>query len=231
MKKKIFILFIIVMLSTGCSVNYNIIVDKNFNITEKMDIVEKNSSFDIQYDNPKAGVEDIFQNIDKSLKYKIDDYKINRGINSINFNIKNNYSDETEYNNSIILKNLNGKVEIYKNTDSNKNTSVFQVMINYDFFDLINTNKYSNIGIDDMNVNITFPYKVVSSNADFVKENVYTWNIKKNIKSRSFYIEYNENELQKKGINIVWIIVILVLIVLVFLIIILFAKKKKKFDL
>ena len=231
MKKKLFIVLVVAFLSTGCTVNYNIVVDKNLKFTEQLNIEEKNSLFDIQYDSPKEGFKSIFDEVNKTLKYKIDDYKITKGLSNTKFSINEKYNSDSEYNNSTILKNINGKVEIYKNTNSKSNTSVFQVMINYDFFDIINTNKYSTIDIDNMNVNITFPYKVVSTNADSVSGNVYTWNLKNNLKSRSFYVEYDDSKTTGVNVRTIIIFVILLLILLAFLFIILFAKKKKKNDL
>lgn len=233
MKKKIFLLIIITFIVTGCNVNYDITVDKDLKITEQLNVEESKDSFDIQYNSPKEGVESIFSDVNRSLKSKIDNYKIKSGLNNISFNINNKYSNESDFNNSNILKNLNGKVEVYKNPNSKSNTSIFQVMINYDFFDMINTNKYSTINIDEMYVNIKFPYKVISSNADSSKDDTYTWNLKRDIQSRSFYIEYDNNKTYQNSsvVTIIIIILIILLILLAFLFIILFAKKKKKNDL
>ena len=226
--KKMTLLIIALLLSTGCSVNYNINVDKNFKITEQISVEEKNDYFEIQYDNPKDGMKSVFNNVNNSLKYKIDNYNISEGVNTVKFNVKNKYENESSYSNSNILKNLNGKVEVYNNPDLKKNTSVFQVIINYDFFDILNTNKYSSIDVDDIKVNINFPYKIISSNADSTsKDGTLTWNINNNLKSRSFYIEYDETKTKSNNLIIVFIITTIVLILSGLLFIILFAKRKK----
>ena len=228
MKKRIFFIIISLLLLSGCSINYNLKVDKDFKINEKLEMSVEKNKFEIGYDKPEDGVKDIFNNINTTLTYKLYDYKTNKKSGKINTIFNKKYLSVEDYSNSVFLKNANGKAEKYDYEKNGKTNKVFQVTINYDFFDFINTRKYSSIAMDDFKLNITFPYKVIESNADSVNGNVLTWNLKDLRKARSFYIEYDENiEVKEKNNKVLIIIACAALIVSVFLIIIIFRKRTK----
>ena len=228
MKKKILLIVVSLLLLSGCTVNYNLKVDKDFKVKEELNLSVEKDKFEIGYDKPEDGVKDIFDNINTTLTYKLYDYNTSRKSKKINTVFSKEYVSVEDYSNSEFLKNVNGKAERYDYTKNGKTNKVFQVMINYDFFDFINTKKYSSIAMDEFKLNITFPYKVIESNADSVKGNVLTWNLKELRTARSFYIEYDENiEVKEKNNKVLIIIACAILIVSVFLIIIFFRKKTK----
>ncbi len=224
MKNKIIILLSLFLL-TGCTVNYNLDIDKDFNVVETLNVLVNKDDFEINYDSYKEGVDSVFDKINGELKYKLSDYKIKKRKNNINVLFKNEYISQSEFVLSSFMKNANAKIENYKKG----NNDIFQILINYDFNDLINTRKYSNIPIDDMTLTIDFPYKVISSNADKTEKNKLTWDLKSLKESRSFYIEYDQNEIVKSNkINYLLLSIILALIVLMILIIIVILRKRRK---
>ena len=225
--KKIILLTIMAFLLCGCNANYKLEVDKDFNIKESLELSEPKSSFkDV---DSKTVLERGISNYNSILKYPINDLKISNGISEAKVKYSNKYSSVEEYSNSELLKNLNGKAELYSIENSGKYYDVFQVMINYDFFDMINTKKLTGVELNDMKLIMEFPYEVTYTNADSVDKNIYTWDLKNltSSNSRSFFVRFDKNKPYKSTFQKVLTIVAGVLLVGGVLIGIILLRKNK----
>ena len=223
--KKIILTCMLLFLVTGCSVEYNLDIDKDFNFKENMVLSTSKENFEISYDSVDNGIEEIYDNINDSLKFSLYDYDLNKHFKkNVEVVFENKYKDDSELLSSPFLTNVNGRITTY---DSEKGNKVFQVMIDYDFFELLKTKTYSSIPVETVKVNIKFPYKIISSNADNVEDNILSWDLKTLVKKRTFYVEYDENELyEQKQSYLGYIIGALALIG----VILIFVFKKKNND-
>ena len=163
--------------------------------------------------------------LNNSLKFPLYDYDLNKHFKkNVEVVFENKYKDDSELLSSPFLTNVNGRITTY---DSEKGNKVFQVMIDYDFFELLKTKTYSSIPVETVKVNIKFPYKIISFNAEKVEDNILSWDLKTLVKKRTFYVEYDENELyEQKQSYLGYIIGALALIG----VILIFVFKKKNND-
>lgn len=194
---KKYILFTLILLLTGCSVEYNLNIDENLIVEENVSIKElnteiRNSAIDVQ-----LFVDDFIYAYANSEKYG--HLFISKDIGNNNTKVDSNYkylSLEDYKDRNVVLENVFYEVNI--SSISDVHTLEFKVKENIDIL------KYSEEGIiyeqpfEDIKINVKLPFKVIESNADFVDKDVYTWNYsqydsKKDLKltfnSRQSYIE------------------------------------------
>ena len=205
MKKYLFLLCLVVFL-TGCGAEYNLVVDKDFKIKENVEITLDKSKFNIKGTNIDSILTEQITSFNSKISTPVDNYKITKGLKKISIKFNNEYDSIEAYNQSKFLKNVNGKTEVYDYENDGKKTDVFQIMINYDFFDLVNTKNLASYKLEGLKLNVKFPYEVISTNADKVEKNVLTWDLTKLIKSRSFYVEYDKDKVYKDNSTILLIV-------------------------
>ena len=168
MKKRILILLILILFTTGCSCEYNLTIDdyvfkeeikiKGENKKET-ELFEREYTFPVDKDNCSGADDSIIGVKDNIYKYKISD---NTLIFNYDFTI-NNYSKSTAvskcYRTLNVSKANSDKIIISTN---NKN------------------NCYENYpDLTNLTVNITVDREVISSDADEINGRVYTWYITK----------------------------------------------------
>lgn len=176
MNKKNILLTLLLILMTGCTVNY----DLKFNektIEEKITIIPENET---QKENTRYFENrDFYAIIDANneLPYKKEKNK------------ENNYEFKYEYNfDNFKNSRFTTCYDAYTLTDENNiitfsTSKIFKCMI-YDYNE-----------IDNLRINITTDYKVIDNNADEINGNVYTWNINKNnVSNKPIKFSYNKNK-------------------------------------
>ncbi len=210
MKKLIILLMLI--FTTGCTVDYNIIVKTDKTINEEIVISEKNSV-----------IENEGYTVDDSVKAKIDSYKPE--ISKYGFE----YKVKKETNNfSVILTSKNKTMEsftkftyfqkMFNGADINYKNKKYTFKTNgvYNqaglFYDL---SGIADEGfVDKININIQFHNVVLKSNADKVDDtkNIYTWVLDANTKEKTIEFKLSDKiredvydkslyETEKKGIS------------------------------
>ncbi len=170
MRKKIYILLVMLLFTTGCACRYDLTID---NDTYKESIIlaassddEKdnlNRKWEIPVDKNNYYLGD--ENIDETYTNYIYDYKVNSNNNLVfshNFG-RSDYLNSTAV--SICYKTLS--------VSNYQETTVISTSNNAMCFD-----SYRNLS--SLMVNITVSNKVISNNADKVNGNTYTWNINRN---------------------------------------------------
>lgn len=176
--KRIFVLLVSILLLTGCSIKYDLL------ITDKEEVKEK---FTITVDNETAIKKS--NSVDEYLDYYSNIYTANKGYGQ--FSIKTKKGKEFS---SFIVTNtysdLNKYVDSYSFISMFNDASIERVG-NYvtftttenEYLKIIKSDEYldEEFYYKDLKINIKFYNKVVSHNADFVDEanNVYTWDITK----------------------------------------------------
>lgn len=248
--KKIKLLIMMILLSTiltGCSVEYNLMVNKdtfeeeiivNDQITQtrtKEAILKHYNKWYPTYVNYNKNAESIpLPNYDK--KYEGIEYH-NKEIKEISNGYQYKYSyiyDINDYYDAYILANTYSDATIQQSPKTLVlKTSKQNFLCNYDYFDSLKVN----ITIDPKN------YEINYTNANTNNNNTYTWVInRKNCKNSQIILTLNEKEnvinndtVDKEEINIkinkysiyIWYGIILIIVLIVYFII---RKKQKKLD-
>lgn len=221
MKKKILVILLICFLFTGCTANVNINIDKNNSVTEEVLLSQNIAELE------GYGVS----------RYVDDEYEIRLGSNNLpnykvdilddNENIMRKYSNS--YNNICILF----KESVFKDyfdditcTESN------------DIYEVVASSKYLSSGeneLQSLSLNITLPDKAVSSNANEVNENTYTWKFddgkesKLELKIKKYSnktIDKQKGDKNSKDTKLSIAIIILLILVIAFICKILYDKYK-----
>lgn len=211
--KKISLLLILLLL-TGCTVNYNIEFDGN-KIKENIAGTVNNEEI-IEQDNSTG------ENVYRELLYK--DQKVFEDLNELyiknvvsNDNVINydfNYTYHNKYEKSRIIK------ECFSNPIFVETEDIYSVKL---------TGTFSCLFSDKVTVNLVTNNVVSSNNADKVKDNTYTWIIdSENDADISITILKNEHNIEEKsGISTFKIIGLVILIILSAITYLLYKKKNK----
>ena len=189
MKKFIKIIFLcLIFLITGCSVEYNLVINDDNSVNETVIATEKTKRMESQ--TRLKG--------DAAITYLYDMYKRDGEKLSTRTDSNNTYATVTKSYSSIDNYAKKFKSDVFEKVSiSKKNNNVnFSAKQSY----MLGGNFSHQLLYDEIKVNITIPYKVVKSNADKVNGNVYTWNIEKE-KYKNIEISYEEGS-KKNNINI-----------------------------
>lgn len=180
-KFKYLLLLIIILMTAGCSGNYNLKINADLSIDEKLELSIDNE------DNLYEKTLKIFEenNINKD-KY---DVSISSGKILIEYNDK--YSSVEDYIlNSKIYPQLFNKIEYHK---TRKYIDLYtkenlKIKNNYNVENGTNLTDF-----DVLQVNIENPFNVNYSNSDIVSDNIYTWSIKKDDINKTIRMQFKPN--------------------------------------
>lgn len=188
--KKLYLLFLLIILS-GCSVQYKLDIDKNINLIEKISVtaLSKTESeqiknydgylpIDIELDEPY-----IFEEKVEGIEY----YDIKKNDNNSNINFNYSYNID-KFNNNIFVKNC------YKYVTTTKKENELILSTSKEFLCFEQYEELENV-----TVTITSKYKLKETNADTVEHNQYIWNINKsNANNRNLYLSL---DISKRDLN------------------------------
>ena len=156
--KRILILLSCIFLLSGCSVEYNLEISRDF-VKENIEIGKFDASNvkDFQYLTPYAIINDQYQ------EFYGFDYK-NKVLN---------LTYEYDYQNIEMSEAIN---ECYDMSNFSNDEQYYYILTSNEFKCL----SYLDYDADEVKINIKSDYKIVSSNADYVKKSVHTWVINQN---------------------------------------------------
>lgn len=221
MKKNI-IVFIVVMMCFGCKANYQIKINKDLSVDEKITGLEDQDFYDRYYNSSKErvvkNVASFYEETIKNNGYKfstvIDDDLYGGRV------LKTYDSIEDYFNNSVAYK------QYFASWNITKNDSLVEILLNDKL-------KPNGTGIDryyveEGTVNIKLPFKVIDHNADSVKNNTYSWNIDSN-KGNKIFLKFDSSKLAngKENYMLVYVITFTIIIIFVFVLLFVFIKKRK----
>lgn len=225
-KLKMFIIFILIFVFSGCSVEYNLIVNEDNTINEKVIAQEKTKRMEsltrLKGKQAVSYLYDMFKKDDQNVKISSREDEYNTYATTIT-----SYNDITEYA-SKFNSDVFDKVKIEKEDDKISFTAVQS--------NLLGGNSSYSLVYDDITINITIPYEVIDNNADEIKGNVYIWRIDKSEEYKTIKISYKEGnqkdkinvKLNDKTYNIGYGIAIVGIMVLIIGLIVLFVYIKNK---
>lgn len=179
--KKIILLSILCFLLTGCTINYNLKIEDGYFIeTIKGNVLTE----EIKKDNTTSD-ENLFYKLLSSKQPALtttDNLIYNKTISQNKDSIDYTYSfkyDEYTFNNSRLLN------ECFEHFSFIQKDNMYTLLAKGDFYC-----SYT----DEIKINIKTDYPVIINNADEIKNNTYTWNIKNNkTKDLELYISIDKS--------------------------------------
>ena len=222
MNKKILFIVFLIFICTGCNVKYNLTINKDNTVEEKMYASEDYNFFE-NYPNSSVG---------RVLSFLIEPYLDK--LNSNGYNVENK------------VKKKSGGVSISKTFDDVNKFSTDSLFYSQ-YADKINcdidgdivtlsikgkfvgeTQNQTKFPVSEAVVTIHIPFKVLENNADVVDGNEYIWNLDMN--EKEIRIVYDKSKDSKKSdYSTIIIVGAILLITVIALIIFMNINSKKEF--
>ncbi len=210
MKRRIlFILSFILIFCAGCTANYNVVINKDGTVEEKLYAYEKEEFFQ-QYPKSSKGL--VISYILEPYLDKLNEnnYTVENNITETNagVNITKKYSSFEDYvKNSIIYNQFTDEIKY----DKNGKKETISLTGNFCHSD----QNQEIIPVDNGSIAITVPYKVDEQNADKVNETSYLWNFDEDDDEREIKISFDSS----KDANYSYLPIIGLISVLIFILI------------
>ena len=224
---KIFVFFCLIFILTGCSVEYNLTINEDDTISEK--VVASENTNRMESSTRLKGKQ--------AVNYLFNMFKRDNENITISSKETGNITYATATNS---LKNLDEysqkfTSDVFKTVDIEKKDGIITIVFNQS--EKLGGDSSKELIYDDIKVNISIPYKVLENNADVVKGNTYTWNIKKDGKLKNIKISYDDKskydsinlKINDKTYNINYgllVIGVIILSILIIIFIVYFKNKK-----
>ena len=229
-KRILIILFLVIMIS-GCSVDYRVKINKDLSVNEKAIVSERT-------DRMKSRTN---LDVNQSVKYLYDIYKYD-SMSGNNYSIlSSGYTTKVASNNS--YKNIKEYADSFQ-CDITESMVYYEtddyVHIEIDQTRYIDSRASTRPVYDRITVTFEVPYKVTFNNADFVNGNEYTWYIKADSDDLArILLEFNPDKVGKaislpsfgfgvSKVHIGYEILIIIIIIILVLVGVLFAYRKGK---
>lgn len=184
-KRILIILFLVIMIS-GCKVDYELKINKDLSVNEKVRASENTNRM-----RSRTNL-DVNQSVKYLYKiYKLkdmedDNYSVNSGTNITTVTVLNSYKDLDEY--SEKFSNELFELDITNTKDNNKKITISQT-------DIIDSKASSRYVYDQINISVELPFEVIKTNASTVKGNKYSWIVSADSKElKEMYIEFDSKK-------------------------------------
>lgn len=224
-KKLIFLCLIFVL--TGCSVEYNLTINEDGSVEEKVVAEEitnrMQSSTRLKGDQAVNYLFNMFKRSDENIKL------------SSKSDSRNTYATVTNSLDSLDEYKENFTSDVFNHVDIEKKDGV--VSLTFDQTQMLGGNSSRQLIYDDITVNINVPYVVKEHNADKTSGSTYTWYIKKNEDLKTIKLSYEEGskkdsinlKINGKTYNINYAVVVIggIIVVLLVIISVVYVKNKK----
>lgn len=164
-KIQVILLSLLLIFLTGCSGNYDLNINNDLSIDEKLEL---------SIDNSKDAYNKTVELFEKN---NIDSKKYDVSINGNSVRIK--YNDKFDSIGDYIL---NSKVYtlLFNKIEYNSSNNIIDLYVNENIKLKNNYTQLNGTNLTDLDViqvNITNPYKVVITNAEIINDKTYTWSI------------------------------------------------------
>lgn len=192
-KLKIFIFLCLVLLLSGCSVEYDLTLNDDFTVSEKVVATERTKRMEALTKQKGEQAVNYLYNM-----FKRDDE---------NITLTSREDDYNTYATAIIShEDINDYAskfssDVFNNVNVTKDGNIITFSTTQK--ELLSSDTNYSLLYDDITVNVTIPFEVTSNNADKVTGNTYTWNIKKNTDYKTIEFSYKEgNKEDQVNINV-----------------------------
>lgn len=208
MKKKIIIFLLLMIVSTGCKVKYNITINEEGTVNETV-LATRSADFFAEYKNSSVGrvvslmLKPHLDTLNEK-KYVVDNYITSSDSGVI---VKKDYSNLKDYsNNTIFLSQYSDKINYSEDGDkvTISTTGVFSH----------SDQDQTKFPVSDAAISIKVPFKVTNHNADSVVDDTYTWIFdEKDNEERTITLTYDKSKVVGK--NNFWPIVAIAILIIV----------------
>lgn len=219
--KKWFLVLFIVFLCFGCKARYELKINDDLSIDEKITGLEDDNFYSKYYRSTKSRVVNFViatqQEYLDGLNFKVVEFSENKLYGAY---AKKNYSNIDDYlANSIAyqqyyekmnIKNEDGIIEISTDNKLNRNTQDFRRYV-----------------VDEGTISITVPFKVLENNADRHSKNTYVWDVDSG-SGKNIFIKFDSKKINNnsKYDVIIFGTVCLVVIIGIVLLVKIYQKKQ-----
>lgn len=239
------ILLLIVLFVSGCSIQYDMTIEEDLSIGEKvlltedkskfLSVITKSDFFDKNDTNSNiyyfldSFIDSIVENDDYLLFLERKDMKLYDSENTMHLEYNKFYKNFSEYQYSEVLYNLVEGFEIKE--DKNKKYTLKINGIFYNYIDEYLNHDNISFKNDEIYFNINVPFKVINSNADIKENGKYTWIINRDNKDREINLSFDSKILVKnEKINKILLTIFFIVIFGALIFIYNMMKKSKKIN-
>ena len=199
------IIVLIILITTGCTVKYEIEITEDMEVNEQIDVLEKNEMFgNIGTDN-KTYIDmmfDVYSTNNKYESYKFDKIFENNKSGIIG---TKKFKSLDEY-----IETGTVKKSMFRFTNIEEENGIITLTSTHFRYDQIFNDLESNFPYDEIRIIINLPFEVTDTNADIkeTEKGKYTWIINSNTKTPEIKISFRkkislEQKIKKYMKNIV----------------------------
>lgn len=218
--KKVISLLLSIFLLTGCNITYELEMDKNGGIIDKLTIIEK-------YDNYNNNLIPDYNDFIKDRKSIINiENEIEEDKKSYNSVFKKEYKNITEYKNDNYINKYVGNIN-YNCNKTCKVDVVFNDNIKNVFKENNDIKKTFTDDKDEITIKIYTPYKIINTNAEVEKDTLIYTITKDNIPS-NIYFEYKDLTINDSNKKIYYVLTIGAIALIVMILFFSQVKSKKR---
>ena len=233
MKLKYIILgFCCFLFCSGCSVEYNLDIDNELNLKEKITINSQNSNDinrikelkDYYPTNYSADRFEIFEKKTKGVSY----YDVNKNSDNTSVEFKYNYNFKS-FSDNVFAKTCYEYVTLmnYYNEETKRNELILSTSNKFMCFDYQDT-------LDNVTLKIHTKRKVYDNNADEVKNDTYIWNINRDNQNEKYIMLSMESTIKDNEVPFweknILLFVLLGLLLIGLIVFIIMSKRSKRVD-
>ncbi len=222
--KKI-ILFLVLSLLTGCSLNYELKINKDLSVIETINVIEPRSKITMYVQDVDEYIQENIDNFSSQEEYNI--YNIYDGSNetraigiaTVDYNNFNDYCETNTINDYFF-----SDCKVYENeniiTINLESSTANDLFVSTDLEEALFTSA---------SISIIIPFKVVSNNADSIdlESSTYTWKYTTEDYLKDISITYNTTEENVKPVNYSMYIIGGIILVVIISGIVIYTKYKQ----
>lgn len=194
--KKIKILIAVLFISflSGCTVNYNIVINEDLSIEENASIEETQSYFEENYTYYNSS-----EIVDSLWNLYIEDYKeanytYTQNSKQTGVYAKAQYKNFEEYKSKTTIYH-----QLFENVDYNVEGNIVTLRaIGYYPYNDQDPNRFA---IDKATITIRIPFKVIETNADKISSDTYVWNVDKYDNEKEIIVKFDLSKVLNKKEN------------------------------
>jgi hypothetical protein len=193
---RIILLFVFIFLITGCTGKYDVKINDDLSVDESLYLEIKNADYEKTL------------NIFEENGIKKDNYSVSRSSNSVIIKYNESFESLDDYI-------LDSKVyhQLIDDIQYTKNDKYIDLYVD-EKLKLKNSSDSTLIGnvndLESLDINVELPFKVLTSNADSINDNTYTWNINKDSLNQKMFIQFNQNRSNNLSMQLIVFVVIII---------------------
>ncbi len=188
MKKKLCILLFIIVLLTGCSANYDLLINDKKEVYESITFTDTNESILSYSESVELYLTQQIESYKGIKEFSAYDFVKKEGSSSSGVIMSKKYRTLKDYSTSYILRFLFEDVNIIQNTEYTS----FETVGGYNYSNLYGEEQLDpDFFLEKINIKIKFYNNIIDSNADKVDEkgNILEWNITSEDLLKSIYFK------------------------------------------